>query len=373
MNLAFVQHRLRKNDGQGRVNCEIVKRAIHRGHNVVLLSDYIDQDFQGHPQVTWVRIPCPNHYSNLVGGLISSSLATRWLGNNAKSIDCVISNGCAVDYPVDICASHFVHSAWLQSNAHPRHERGANAVYQGLYTLVNSRRELSAYKRARTIAAVSQKVKLELIDAGVDAAKIQVVVNGVDLNEFHPGEPAREHFNLPSNVPMGLFVGDLKTRRKNADNVLRALTQVPDAHICFAGALEGSPFPAMASDLGIANRTHFIGFVKNTADLMRSVDCLIFPSRYEAGTLVVLEALASGLPVITASTAGNCDFVKPEFGAVIEDPNSTEELRSSMMDLFGRCTSPIQRASMAGAARRAVQNNSWEAMADRYLKLAGAA
>ncbi len=373
MNLAFVQHRLRRNDGQGRVNCEIVKRAIQRGHNVVLLSEFIDQEFQDNPQVNWIHIPCPNHYTNLVGGAVSAHFAEKWLRNAKRDIDCVFSNGCAVQYPVDICASHFVHSAWIQSPAHPRHEKGGRAVYQGLYTLYNSRREMSAYRMARRIAAVSQKVKLELIDAGIEAGKIEVVVNGVDLSEFHAGDSMRDQFNLPPNVPLGLFVGDLKTRRKNADNVLRALVKVPDVHVCFAGALEGSPFPAMARELGLADRTHFIGFVKNTADLMRSADCLIFPSRYEAGTLVVLEALASGLPVITASTAGNCDFVRKEFGAVITDPDSTEELADSMADIFGRVRSRDLRAEIARSARAAVEGHSWEAMADAYLKLAGAA
>ncbi len=373
MNLAFVQHRLRKNDGQGRVNCEIVKRAIYHGHNVILLSDYIEPDFQVHPQVTWIRIPCPNQYSNLVGGAVSSHLARKWLRRERRHVDCVISNGCAVEYPVDVCASHFVHSAWLRSPAHPRHEGGTRAVYQGLYTMFNSRREIRTYRLARQVVAVSQKVKLELIDAGVNAAKIEVIVNGVDLTEFHPGQSVRDKFNLPLDVPLGLFVGDLKTRRKNADNVLRALVHVPGVHICFAGALEGSPFPAMARDLGVANRTHFIGFVRDTGDLMRSADCLIFPSRYEAGTLVVLEALASGLPVITASTAGNCDFVQPEFGAVIDDPNSSEELSTRMSEIFTRLRSQQQRATMSHCARAAVHDHSWEAMADSYLKLAGAA
>jgi glycosyltransferase involved in cell wall biosynthesis len=320
-----------------------------------------------------VQIPYPRSYSHLAAGAISSYYASSWLHQHRSTLDVVFSNGSAVQYPVDICASHFVHSAWMQSAAHPRHERGAHAVYQGLYTLFNSRREMSAYRLAHRIAAVSQKVKLELIDAGIEPGKIEVVVNGVDLNEFHAGDSMREQFNLPQNVPLGLFVGDLKTRRKNADNVLRALAQVPDVHVCFAGALEGSPFPAMARELGLADRTHFIGFVKNTADLMRSADCLIFPSRYEAGTLVVLEALASGLPVITASTAGNCDFVRREFGAVIRDPDSTEELADSMADIFGRLRSRDLRAEIARSSRAAVEGHSWEQMADSYLKLAGAA
>ena len=66
-------------------------------------------------------------------------------------------------------------------------------------------------------------------------------------------------------------------------------------HIAVAGFLPGSPYPDEARALGIADRVHFLGLVKDMPVLMHSVDAFVFPSRYEAMSLSLLEAMAAGL------------------------------------------------------------------------------
>ncbi len=367
MKIALVQHRLRRNDGQGRVNLEIVLRALQRGHHVTLLCEWIEPELRDHPGVTWVRIPCPNQYSNLVGGFISSVLANRWLAHHRPEMDVVMANGATTTYPVDVCACHMVHSAWIKSQAHPSRQLGLSNRYQGLYTRFNARRELQAYHAAHNVVAVSQKVKRELVEAGVPSDKIEVIVNGVNLDEFHPGPEERVALGLPVDVPLGLFVGGLKIPLKNPDTILRAMTKAPQIHVAFAGAAEGSPFPALAESLGVADRAHFLGFRRDIPALMRASDFLVFPSRYEAGTLVVLEALASGLPVITAATVGNSEFVTAECGIVQEDPNDVDALAGHMATMSEGLTNTLKRARMSEAACRSVASLTWSNMADRYL------
>ncbi|WP_237181465.1 glycosyltransferase family 4 protein [Paraburkholderia tropica] len=92
-----------------------------------------------------------------------------------------------------------------------------------------------------------------------------------------------------------LFVGDLRTPRKNLGTVLEALKQLPEhVHLAVAGYLLGSPYPEMARQLGIESRVHFLGLVREMPMLMRSVDAYVFPSRYEAMSLSLLEAMAAG-------------------------------------------------------------------------------
>ncbi len=76
-------------------------------------------------------------------------------------------------------------------------------------------------------------------------------------------------------------------------------------------------FPAMAERLGVADRCHFIGFLKpdDVAAAFRSTDFFIFPSRYETSGLVLLEAAATGLPVITARSVGGAGIFAPHGGA----------------------------------------------------------
>ncbi len=370
LKIALVQHRLRRNDGQGRVNLEIVLKALERGHHVTLLCEWIEPELRDHPRVAWVRIPCPNQFSNLVGGAISSVYANRWLSKHHRELDVILANGATTTYPVDVCACHMVHSAWIKSSAHPCKQPGLGNLYQGLYTRFNAYRELQAYRTARSVVAVSHKVKRELIAAGIPGEKIEVIVNGVNLQEFRPGPEDRAAIGLPCDVPLGLFVGGLKIPLKNPDTILHAMTQVPDIHVAFAGAAEGSPFPLLADDLGVTDRAHFLGFRRDIPALMRASDFLIFPSRYEAGTLVVLEALASGLPVITAATVGNSEFVTPECGIVQDDPNDVAALAQNMVSMMKNAKDTLKRARMSQAACHSVADLTWDNMADRYLNKA---
>jgi glycosyltransferase involved in cell wall biosynthesis len=99
---------------------------------------------------------------------------------------------------------------------------------------------------------------------------------------------------------------------------------------------------------------------------MRSVDFFIFPSRYEACTLVLLEAMASGLPIITARTAGGAELVTSDCGFVLSDPNNIKEL-SSRLNLLTQRTD--LRIEMGKNSRFAAQNYSWKRMASKYIEI----
>ena len=124
-------------------------------------------------------------------------------------------------------------------------------------------------------------------------------------------------------MPLAFFAGDIRTPRKNLDTVLKALVEVRDLHLAIAGSIEGSPYLKLADELNLSQRTHFLGYRTDIAELMRAVDMFVFPSRYEACTLVLLEAIASGLPVITAASTGGSEAISPECGILL---NSTEDI-----------------------------------------------
>ena len=90
-----------------------------------------------------------------------------------------------------------------------------------------------------------------MVNIGVSRSQIRVILNGVDTEEFSPGEASRQKLGLPENVPLAMFAGDIRTPRKNLDTVLRALVKVPDLHLAVVGNPEGSPFPKLAASLGL--------------------------------------------------------------------------------------------------------------------------
>lgn len=376
MKLCIVTHKVKKGDGQGRVNYEVVKEAIRRGHHLTLLASEIAPELQQTSQVDWVSIPVNSLPTEFLRNFIFSQKSADWLQKNRSQVDVVKVNGAITKAASDVNAVHFVHSSWLRSPAHiSRIRRDLYGFYQWLYTAVNAFWEKRAFQKAQVIVAVSQKVAQELENIGVGRSQIQVIVNGVDLEEFSPGVACRQTLGLPENVTLALFAGDIRTPRKNLDTVLRALVQVPSLHLAVVGSTEGSPFPAMAESLGLNQRVHFLGYRRDIAQLMRAVDLFVFPSRYEACTLVLLEALASGLPVITATATGGAELVTPECGVVLPDSDDIDALAdalSLMMSDWAKPTAEGNRTrmqQMGKAARAVAEQHSWNIMAQTYVDL----
>lgn len=369
MRLCIVTHNVIKGDGQGRVNYEVALEAIRRGHHVTLLASQVASELEQHPQVNWVAIPVKGWPTELLRNFIFAVFSTNWLHQHRHEIDVVKINGAITHAPGDVNAAHFVHSSWLKfssGKAKPKSRRVFYNFYQWLYTALNARWEKRAFHQARVVVAVSKKVAQDLQTIGVLPKNIRVIVNGVDLQEFAPGNMTRLQWNLPAEVPLALFAGDIRISRKNLDTVLKALVQVPDLHLAIAGITEGSPYLQLAASLGLQERVHFLGLRRDIPDLMKAVDFLVFPSRYEPFGLVVIEAMASGLPVITASSTGAADLVKPESGIVVADSDDVESLAQAMLTLSG---DRHLRQTMGEAARAIATQHSWTSMAQCYVDL----
>lgn len=215
------------------------------------------------------------------------------------------------------------------------------------------------------VVASSHAVGRELIGIGVPEDRVRVIHNGVDTDEFHPGPEDPVRLGLPSQGPRALFVGDICSNRKNLDTVLQALRSVQEVRLVVVGGLRGSPYPAMAQQLGVADRVTFVGYRSDVPSIMRACDFLVFPTRYEPFGLVVLEALSSGLPVIVSRAAGAAEIMSSQCGFILEDPNDVPSLSSAMRQLADEQV----RGCMAKAARDTASAHGWRRMAGEYLTL----
>lgn len=369
MRLTIITHRLSKGSGQGRVNFEVARTAAHRGHEVILLASEVSDELSSLPSVTWIPISVDGWPTRLLKDQAFAWKSAKWLNDHSDSLDITLANGCITWASTEANAVHFVHSAWLQSPVHTARVRnGPYAWYQYLYSVVNAWWERKALSQTPCVIAVSHQVRQELEAIGIDADSIHVIHNGVDIDEFRPGTADRMKLGLPPDVPLALFVGDIRTPRKNLDSVLNALATVPALHLAVVGSTEGSIYPQMASSLGLAPRVHFLGFREDVPDLMRAADLFVFPSRYEACSLVLLEALASGLPVVTARTAGGAELITESCGRVLSDPNDVQALADTIKSLAQK---PDLLQDMSRSARRLAEQHTWSTMANQYLALLG--
>jgi glycosyltransferase involved in cell wall biosynthesis len=365
--LAIVTHNVLRGDGQGRANYEIARHALRQGHKVSLLADAVDDDLVS-AGANWIKIqPRSLRRVNLFKVWAFARTANRLLTKMQDDFDLVHGYGYCLDIAHQVNTSQYVHSAWRKSPYHTaRQHRNLYGLYQWTYSALNAAWERRAYERAQVVVAASSTVRQELRDLGIPDSRLRVIWNGADTAEFHPGAVDRAALGLPGGVPLALFGGDLKTPRKNLDTVLTALSRTAGVHLAVAGRTEGSPFPAMAERLGIADRVHFLGFRRDVADVMRAVDLFVFPSRYEAFALVIAEATASGLPIITAKTTGGAEIVTERSGILLDDPNDADALTAAITTLAG---DPDRRKAMSGAAWERAQDNTWESVARQYLQL----
>jgi glycosyltransferase involved in cell wall biosynthesis len=363
--IALVTHNVVKGGGQGRVNFELVRYCLSHDVQVHVLSETLAPELI-EAGATWHRIDPLIFRPELIHCMDFTPRVGKVIDRIRGDFDLIVANGAVLRRPHAINICHFVHSAWQQSPAHDsRVRRGPYGWYQSVYSRCNARWERKTFDLAQTVVAVSDKVRQELVDHGIAKSKVEVIVNGVDLQEFFPGDEPRPELGLPAGVPLALFVGDIRTPRKNLDSVLQAVRQIPQIHLAVVGDTRKSLFPRMAVSMGVQDRVHFLGYRREIPRLMRAVDVFVFPSRYEACSLALLEALASGLPVITAATAGGSELVTADCGHVLDDPNDVTGLIAAIR----RFLPPDLRSAAGASARQVAEQHGWVRMSADYVRL----
>jgi UDP-glucose:(heptosyl)LPS alpha-1,3-glucosyltransferase len=160
------------------------------------------------------------------------------------------------------------------------------------------------YKR---VLAVSKEVKRELLATyAIPEQKIAVIYNGVDSKRFHPAlrqlvrERTRKQSGIPANAPTVLFVGN-GFRRKGLDRLLKAWTlpQMKDTYLLVVGDDAQRSRYRVLAERQAKGKIVFVDRRDNVESYYAAADVVALPAVQEAFGNVVLEALASGLPVVS--------------------------------------------------------------------------
>jgi 1,2-diacylglycerol 3-alpha-glucosyltransferase len=188
-------------------------------------------------------------------------------------------------------------------------------------------------KRTEVVIAPSKPIKDELEANGVCMNACEVVPTGVDTNVYSPDNHDKDflkRFGLDGK-PVALHVGRL-SHEKRLDIVLGAMKDLardePDLHLLVVGKgpAEGH-YKRLASDLGVSDRVVFAGFLPDgdLATAYASCDMLVIASTFETQGLVVLEALASGMPVAGIRFRAIPEFVHEGVNGCLFDEESCAE------------------------------------------------
>jgi glycosyltransferase involved in cell wall biosynthesis len=220
-----------------------------------------------------------------------------------------------------------------------------------------------------TFVALSDEIERGLRGIGVPNDRIARIANGVDVSRFQPPSAShrsalRAELHL-SNRRVALFVGRLEPM-KGVDSLLDAWSTVrhavPDPLLLVVGdgALRAALQARSVPDV------RFAGLVDDPLPYMHAADCLVLPSLSEGMPVVLLEAMATGLPCVATAIGGTVDVLRPDVDGWLIGPNDTAALAAVLVQVL---TSGELSRIGAAARVRVVRDFSLEDAADRLAAL----
>ena len=209
-------------------------------------------------------------------------------------------------------------------------------------------------------------------EGGLRANKVSVIPNAVDFGLFASAEPVdRTTLGFAAAERLALFVGRLDPQK--APFVLleafeRLLLRHPNWQLLFVG--DGPLWGAMGKWIADHNLSHNIrlaGWQPNVPQLLKSSDCLVLPSLWEGMPNIVLEAMASGLPVVVSRVEGTEELVVPEQTGLLVSPNSVDDLEHAVEEILSR--SDLSTRLARNAQQHVQEHFTFEAMITAYEHL----
>jgi UDP-glucose:(heptosyl)LPS alpha-1,3-glucosyltransferase len=221
----------------------------------------------------------------------------------------------------------------------------------------------------KKVIAISELVKKNIIENyHVDKRDIEVIYNAVDLERFNfenrklYREEMRRHFSIERDEFVVLFVGS-GFERKGVEYLLKAVELIPEL---ITVMIVGKGSEKRMKRFIKKQRVIFCGPQKEIHKYYAASDVFAFPAMYEPFGNVHLEALASGLPIITTRLSGASEIIRDGLqGFVIEKPEDIETIAGKILFLMAR----DKNQRMSSEARRLAENFSFRSYTDKMIKL----
>lgn len=238
-----------------------------------------------------------------------------------------------------------------------------------LFTAVRDRIRYRGRTHRAVVALTTAEADLLVSTYGRVRAPIHVIPNGVDVARFRPPEPperaeARAALGIPDDRTVAVFIGH-EFERKGLPLVIAGLREAPGVTLVVVG---GGPdmirrARSQAREAGVEDRVVFAGTHGDPVPFLWAADALALPSAYEANALVLLEALACGLPVVATRVGFAPDLVEDGVNGFLVDRDAVSV--GARLDELDRGRADTMRA----AARATAEQYSWPEIARRYLEL----
>lgn len=372
MNVALAYPGCHRWGGVERVMLECANFLARRGHSThVYASDWDPEAV--HPEIVRHPISLPRRPALLRLHSFQQQCARQFAGG--KNADVLGAFG--VECPMGgVAWVGSVHRAWLEVSSRSRGMAGRlrqrlNLVHP--WVLAMERRHF-AQRGYRRLVVMTEQIREDLVRFyDVPRADVTVIPNGVSTREFNPQRMrelragVRSRLGYRERDRVVVFVAN-EFDRKGFWPLLRAVAALKrePLHLLAVGRLDPSAAAAEIRRLGLSDRVRFSGSSKDVGTFYAAADLFALPTQYEAWGLVIVEALASGLPVLTSRSAGAAVTVREgETGRLLNDPHSVEEITAGLTALLD---GPAPDADRIAAS---VAPYAWDQVLLQYEELLG--
>ncbi len=223
------------------------------------------------------------------------------------------------------------------------------------------------WRQAARVIAVSCTLR-DLALRTWPEGRIEVVHNGVDVDRF---QPCAHRDSAEVGGEMLLVVVARLIEIKGIQHLITALSLLPEVmrkrirvRLCGTGPF-ADQLHAQVREAGLVDRVDFAGLLsyEDIPSRLKEADVFVLPSLQEGLPLSLLEAMASGLPVVASSVGGIPDIVKDGVNGLLVPAADPTALRDALVRLLAN---PALRQSLGAAARRDIMTWSWPAIWERY-------
>jgi glycosyltransferase involved in cell wall biosynthesis len=246
--------------------------------------------------------------------------------------------------------------------------RGADIHYWGARPKARQQM-LDAANHANRLLAVSEALGRDMVALGMPKGRIRVHYTGLDRGRFHPRDRAKARkavaasLGIPETGPLVVTPGAL-IERKGQRLVIEALSRLPGARLALAGGGgDEAALRALANNLGLAERVHFLGIVTHDVlpALLCAGDVMALPSASEGLANAWVEALGCGTPIVITDVGGASELVtSPSAGQLVE--RSADAVAQGIAAVLA---DPPAQADVAANADRF----SWDRNAENLVEI----
>ena len=362
----------------GGLQCQAAARILHDRAGVLVLTTATDPTLRRHDTVDGVAV---SRITVAQGSWSSARATVRMMAELFRLLPLVdlvhIQGYSSKNILIAAMAKLFARPVIVHLQT-SKHDEPATVRAQGPLAW-------RAFRSADAYLSVSPGLTARYLEAGLPADRIREIPNGVDATRFTPASATARHelrrrLNLPEDRPVVLFVGvmmpdkqphvlfDAWLRMRHATGILSTLVFVgaTNPKLYELGDRLADRVRSEAIAAGVSDDVIFAPPTPTVEDYFRAADVFAMPSAREGLPIVLLEAMACGLPVVASNLPGSTDtMIESGVNGLLVPPGDAAAFADGLTTILSQ---PDAAARMGAAARRTVESRyTIEHVAEQWL------